>query len=414
MKLSEFIDEAANPAQQAAIAIAMKKAGKKPKNEQEVDERFQLPKRLGTKRDRFKSLRKEAAQETGPKFTGHFKGRDKAPVGRRLVGETIEVGDIVRTQDMSRRGIVESIELYRPFGSMAVYFRDNSGTLLRTPIANVIKVYEDSHKIQLTEEKRLFETLSRRLESIDPYSILVLFEAATADVQGTSNQTSQQLATSDNTLYQSIKNTLASVSGKIKAMASQGNNALEQMFDNNYYSAKESLLAKLPAGVQEKIAAVFNKLEQAAKNNPKIKHPLIIAASTAAAISIPSVGGSALAIAGIVAVLNLVFGNTPYKSVLAGLGSGTLAGVLGWAAHSLPHVADLLPDWTGDLGSSMQSAAGHKVIKGAELAAHHELEHPGIVGKTIKNIGNTASNTIQGLRNFAGQAAKARASGIGR
>ena len=113
-------------------------------------------------------------------------------------------------------------------------------------------------------------------------------------------------------------------------------------------------------------------------------------------------------------MLNLVFGNTPYRSVLAGLSSGALAGVLGWAAHSLPHVADLLPDWAGDIGSSMQSAAGHKVIKGAELAAHHELEHPGIVSKTIKNVGTTASNAIQGLRNFAGQAAQARAAGIGR
>jgi hypothetical protein len=33
MRIKEFINEAANPAQQAAIAIAMKKAGKKPHNE---------------------------------------------------------------------------------------------------------------------------------------------------------------------------------------------------------------------------------------------------------------------------------------------------------------------------------------------------------------------------------------------
>lgn len=33
MRIKEFINEAANPAQQAAIAIAMKKAGKKPNNE---------------------------------------------------------------------------------------------------------------------------------------------------------------------------------------------------------------------------------------------------------------------------------------------------------------------------------------------------------------------------------------------
>ncbi len=147
MKLSEFIDEAANPAQQAAIAIAMKKAGKKPKNEQEVDERFQLPKRLDTKRDRFKSLRKEAAQETGPKFTGHFKGQDKPPVGKKLVGsnegsvaESLQPGDQIRTQKMSYRGIIESIELYRPFGEYAVYFRTADNQLLRTPISNVIKI----------------------------------------------------------------------------------------------------------------------------------------------------------------------------------------------------------------------------------------------------------------------------------
>ena len=34
MKISEILTEASSPAQQAAIAIAMKKAGKKPKNEE--------------------------------------------------------------------------------------------------------------------------------------------------------------------------------------------------------------------------------------------------------------------------------------------------------------------------------------------------------------------------------------------
>ena len=33
MKINEILTEAANPAQQAAIAISMKKANKKPKNE---------------------------------------------------------------------------------------------------------------------------------------------------------------------------------------------------------------------------------------------------------------------------------------------------------------------------------------------------------------------------------------------
>ena len=38
MILRDFFTEAANPAQQAAIAIAMKKAGKKPKTEDQLDE----------------------------------------------------------------------------------------------------------------------------------------------------------------------------------------------------------------------------------------------------------------------------------------------------------------------------------------------------------------------------------------
>lgn len=43
MKVNEIITEAANPAQQAAIAISMKKAGKKPKNEStELEEEFDL------------------------------------------------------------------------------------------------------------------------------------------------------------------------------------------------------------------------------------------------------------------------------------------------------------------------------------------------------------------------------------
>jgi hypothetical protein len=43
MKVTEIITEAANPAQQAAIAISMKKANKKPKNEStELEEEFDL------------------------------------------------------------------------------------------------------------------------------------------------------------------------------------------------------------------------------------------------------------------------------------------------------------------------------------------------------------------------------------
>jgi hypothetical protein len=43
MKVTEIITEAANPAQRAAIAISMKKAHKKPKNEStELEEEFDL------------------------------------------------------------------------------------------------------------------------------------------------------------------------------------------------------------------------------------------------------------------------------------------------------------------------------------------------------------------------------------
>lgn len=206
MKFKDFTDEAANPAQQAAIAISMKKAGKKPKSE-------------------------------STKFAGHFKSTDRAPVGKKLVGmestqgaekwrphatvareplknyteitnwlgishntlkalrmrypgfpdpvsgirasygshqyyrpsevkkwvrdnnlvdiitksraqqqnavpvpESIQPGDTVRTVDMSRRGIVESVELYRPFQQLAVYFRTVDNQLLRTPITNVVRI----------------------------------------------------------------------------------------------------------------------------------------------------------------------------------------------------------------------------------------------------------------------------------
>jgi hypothetical protein len=156
MKIRDLIQEAANPAQQAAIALSMKKAGKRPKN--------------------------EATKETGPKFTGYFKGKDKPPVGKRMVGgesveeekkslrntnpcwkgyhpvgtkkkngrtvpncvpESVNVGDQVRTQDMRRRGVVESVELYRPFGEKAVYFRTADNQLLRTPISNIVKIPQE-------------------------------------------------------------------------------------------------------------------------------------------------------------------------------------------------------------------------------------------------------------------------------
>jgi hypothetical protein len=41
---------------------------------------------------------------------------------------------------MTHRGIVESVELYRPFGEQAVYFKTADGNLLRTPLSNVVKI----------------------------------------------------------------------------------------------------------------------------------------------------------------------------------------------------------------------------------------------------------------------------------
>lgn len=105
--------------------------------EDAVEERFQLPQRLGSRRDRFKSLKREGT--TGPKFTGYFKGTDRPPVGKRLVGDSVNPGDRIRTRGLVSNGIVESVEYYRPFGELAVYYKDGT-RLMRTPISNVIKI----------------------------------------------------------------------------------------------------------------------------------------------------------------------------------------------------------------------------------------------------------------------------------
>ena len=51
MILRDFFSEAANPAQQAAIAIAMKKAGKKPKTQDQVAEAARIPRKPGQPAD---------------------------------------------------------------------------------------------------------------------------------------------------------------------------------------------------------------------------------------------------------------------------------------------------------------------------------------------------------------------------
>jgi hypothetical protein len=67
----DTINEAANPAQQAAIAIDMKKQHKKPKQE----------------------------GATGPNFTGYWKGTDKSVPGKRMVGGESILRDLERKLD---------------------------------------------------------------------------------------------------------------------------------------------------------------------------------------------------------------------------------------------------------------------------------------------------------------------------
>jgi len=93
--------------------------------------------------NRFRANLPES-KKTGPKFTGYFKGTDKPPVGKKMVGEiegSVKPGDIVRTAKMSQRGVVESIEYYAPFGESAVYFRTGDNCLMRTPLSNIVKIF---------------------------------------------------------------------------------------------------------------------------------------------------------------------------------------------------------------------------------------------------------------------------------
>jgi len=102
------VAEAANPAQQAAIAIAMKKADKKPKNE-EVEELDELNKDTiysynkkseKDQADQFNKIGKgirdkdsKSANKAGHKFSMRSIGQNRAE--KRLTNEEIEVGDKV-------------------------------------------------------------------------------------------------------------------------------------------------------------------------------------------------------------------------------------------------------------------------------------------------------------------------------
>lgn len=86
-------------------------------------------------------LAKEAANQFKTKFNKYFSGTDRPSVNSKLVGESlITEGDRIRTKNMSHCGIVESIEVYRPFGEPAVYFKTEDGQVLRTPISNTVKI----------------------------------------------------------------------------------------------------------------------------------------------------------------------------------------------------------------------------------------------------------------------------------
>lgn len=64
------LDEAANPAQQSAIAVNMKKHGDKLQSEGTMDSAEQ--------------------HSTGPEFTGYWKGTDKRTPGKHMVGGSME------------------------------------------------------------------------------------------------------------------------------------------------------------------------------------------------------------------------------------------------------------------------------------------------------------------------------------
>jgi hypothetical protein len=86
---------------------------------------------------------KKSLRNTNPCWKGYHPVGTKKKNGRTVpncVPESIQVGDFVRTQDMSRRGVVESVEIHRPFGEYAVYFRTEQDKLLRTPISNIVKI----------------------------------------------------------------------------------------------------------------------------------------------------------------------------------------------------------------------------------------------------------------------------------
>jgi len=104
-KSESAMDEAANPAQQAAIAIAMKKAGKKPKHVKEYDEKLgaaELPFTNG----QLVSLKNIKDRLLGNKYkiTNIFHGGDRVRIVNQKTGKplTVRLDDIVSLNEAAQ------------------------------------------------------------------------------------------------------------------------------------------------------------------------------------------------------------------------------------------------------------------------------------------------------------------------
>jgi len=122
----DTINEAANPAQQAAIAIAMKKAGKKPKHE----------------------------GATGPKFTGYWKGTDAGTPGTKMVGSSESIlRDLERKLDETpvrdlMREYREFVAEYGGVGGYGAASQAPAGTSNQQPDPADLQKAADATQIQ--------------------------------------------------------------------------------------------------------------------------------------------------------------------------------------------------------------------------------------------------------------------------
>ena len=100
MKVTEIITETANPAQQAAIAISMKKAGKKPKNEStELEEEFDL----------IESIINRLAEHNGVDAEEIWEDLET------LTEDELYAFAVTSEPIMEGKGVTEAFGLYGPF-----------------------------------------------------------------------------------------------------------------------------------------------------------------------------------------------------------------------------------------------------------------------------------------------------------